>query len=96
MATARRYVVGGRVQGVGFRYFVRERALREGVRGWVRNLFDGRVEALAVGDPAALARLEDHLRRGPAGARVAHVEVQNVQEDASCDQYVGFDVRSDA
>lgn len=83
------------MQGVGFRYFVRERALREGVRGWVRNLFDGRVEALAVGDPATLARFEDHIRSGPTGARVARVDVQDVREDVSGDHYVGFDVRPD-
>ncbi len=94
MPIARRYLIGGRVQGVGFRYFVRERALGEGVRGWVRNLFDGRVEAVAVGDAAALACFEDHLRRGPAGARVAHVDVQEVR-DAGGDQYVGFDIRAD-
>ena len=50
MRVARRYVVSGRVQGVGFRYFTQDTALHEGVTGWVRNLPDGRVEALVEGD----------------------------------------------
>lgn len=95
MSIARRYLIGGRVQGVGFRYFVRDRARREGVRGWVRNLFDGRVEIFAVGETGRIARFEADIRSGPAGARVAHVDVQDVREDATGDQHVGFDVRSD-
>ena len=67
---ARRYLVSGRVQGVGFRWFVQEAATRAGVTGWVRNLADGRVEALAEGEPAAIALLESALRKGPRHARV--------------------------
>ena len=59
MRVARRYVITGRVQGVGFRYFTQDAALREGVTGWVRNLPDGRVEALV--DPA-LDELEPRSR----------------------------------
>jgi acylphosphatase len=73
MSPARRFVVSGRVQGVGFRYFVQHAASRDGLRGWVRNLPDGQVEAVAEGDAAALDRLEATLRRGPASARVARV-----------------------
>jgi len=62
--------VCGRVQGVGFRYFVQDRALELGLRGWVRNLPDGSVEAAAAGPPEALRRLEALLLQGPPRARV--------------------------
>jgi len=75
MRVARRFVVSGRVQGVGFRYFTQEAALREGVTGWVRNLPDGQVEALAEGDAEAVTRVERALRSGPRGARVDTVYV---------------------
>lgn len=71
---AARYVVHGRVQGVGFRWFVRTAARSLGVRGSVRNLHDGTVEVIAAGPPEALASLERSLRTGPGGARVTHVE----------------------
>ena len=75
MLTGRRYVVSGSVQGVGFRFFVRDAAFREGIRGWVRNREDGRVEIEAEGDAEALLRFETAVRRGPAGARVDDVSV---------------------
>jgi len=70
MILARRYVITGRVQGVGFRFFVEDAALREGVSGYVRNLTDGRVEALVEGEAEAVARIERALWSGPPGARV--------------------------
>lgn len=73
--SARRAVVQGRVQGVGFRFFA-ERAARElGVRGWVRNLPDGSVEAVAEGDDEAIATFIERLKRGPLSSRVDRVEV---------------------
>jgi acylphosphatase len=78
MIVARRYLVSGRVQGVGFRYFTEDTALREGVSGFVRNLPDGRVEAEVEGDVAAVARVEQSLWNGPPGARVEHVEVEAI------------------
>ncbi len=73
--SARRAVVQGRVQGVGFRFFA-ERAARElGVRGWVRNLPDGSVEAVAEGDDEALATFIERLQRGPLSSRVDRVDV---------------------
>jgi acylphosphatase len=75
MITGRRYVVSGRVQGVGFRFYARDAAAREGINGWVRNLPDGSVEIEAHGDYEALIRFERAIRRGPAGARVEDVLV---------------------
>jgi acylphosphatase len=70
MVVARRFLIAGRVQGVGFRYFAQAAAMREGVHGWVRNLDDGSVEAQVEGDQESVDRVEASLRRGPAGARV--------------------------
>ena len=70
----RRYRVHGEVQGVGFRYFAWRLATRLGLTGWVRNLSDGSVEALAEGDPADLDRFETELRRGPPMASVSKLE----------------------
>jgi acylphosphatase len=72
VATAR-FAVSGRVQGVGFRWFVVQRARELALAGWVRNAADGSVEACASGPAAALDALEAALRRGPAGARVESV-----------------------
>ena len=90
MLAARRFIVSGRVQGVGFRYFVKDAADREGLHGWVRNLHDGRVEALVEGGPEALDRLEVTLRRGPASARVARV-VSEAEPPSG--QATGFEIR---
>ena len=75
MRVARRFVISGRVQGVGFRWFTQDTASREGVTGWVRNLPDGRVEALVEGDDEAVTRVERAIRSGPRGARVDEVFV---------------------
>lgn len=66
--------VTGIVQGVGFRWFVRERARRLGLDGWVRNLPDGSVEVVAAGPDAELDRLKTELLRGPDGAKVERLE----------------------
>jgi acylphosphatase len=78
MIVARRYVITGRVQGVGFRYFTEAQAAGTGVHGWVRNLPDGSVEAFVEGERQAVDRVEAALRRGPAGARVEEVLVEDV------------------
>ena len=74
MRLARRYFISGRVQGVGFRFFVERTAAFEGLHGWVRNTADGRVEIAAEGDREALDRFERHLNHGPPAARVEHVD----------------------
>ena len=68
-----RLLVSGRVQGVGFRWFVRERARRLGLAGRVRNLADGAVEIVARGAESDVALLLEVVRRGPEGARVDDV-----------------------
>jgi acylphosphatase len=78
MIVARRYVIGGRVQGVGFRYFAEAVAAREGILGWVKNTPDGRVEVFAEGDSEAVERFERNLRHGPPSARVHSVDVNDM------------------
>jgi len=76
MQIARRYLVQGRVQGVGYRYFVQHAAARLGIRGWVRNLDDGSVEVYAIGSLAEHDELRARLHRGPGMADVHGVEVR--------------------
>ncbi len=71
---ARRYIVKGRVQGVGFRWFVEREANQLGLKGWVRNSLDGSVEVLAVGSPGQLSVLRRKLQEGPRASRVDTVE----------------------
>ena len=71
-----RVIVEGHVQGVWFRDTTREEALRLGVAGWVRNLPDGRVEAVFEGPPTAVAALLGWTRRGPEHAVVTHIEMR--------------------
>jgi acylphosphatase len=89
MRVARRFLVSGRVTGVGFRYFTQDVAQREGLTGVVRNLPDGRVEALAEGDADSLTRFEMALRRGPSQARVEHVEIDALPVTG---RYLGFSI----
>lgn len=76
---ARRYLVRGRVQGVGFRWFVEREAHMLGIAGWVRNNHDGSVEVLAQGTRDQLSGLHSRLREGPRAARVDAVEVTEAQ-----------------
>jgi len=69
----RRFLVSGRVQGVGFRWFVEREAATLGLTGWVRNREDGRVEVLATGTRPQLAALYRRLHEGPRAARVDEV-----------------------
>jgi len=77
---AKKYIVAGRVQGVGFRWFVDHEARQLGLAGWVRNNMDGTVEVLAIGSTQQHTALRDKLRRGPRAARVD--EVKEVPADA--------------
>jgi|SRR5215472_715573 len=71
---ARRFVVRGRVQGVGFRWFVEREAHILGIAGWVRNNSDGSVEVLGIGTRDQLSGLRSRLYQGPRAARVDNVE----------------------
>ncbi len=71
---AKRWVVRGTVQGVGFRFFVQHKATALGLTGWARNLEDGDVEVYAVGPPSRLADLTAALRVGPKSADVQSVD----------------------
>jgi acylphosphatase len=76
---ARRFVVRGRVQGVGFRWFVEREAHTLGIAGWVRNNHDGSVEVLAQGSRDQLSGLLSRLREGPRAARVDDVAESEAQ-----------------
>ena len=90
MIVARRFVIGGRVQGVGFRMFAQSAAAREGVHGFARNLEDGRVEVAVEGDREAVDRVELAMRRGPAAAVV---ETFDVEPAAPAYRATGFFIR---
>lgn len=86
----RRYLVSGRVQGVGFRYFVLRQAQSAGVEGWVRNLRTGQVEVRARGTSEQLAALEAALWRGPRFSSVTNVETAEISDEI--DRGSGFQI----
>src|ERR1700684_1895140 len=79
----RRYIVTGRVQGVGFRWFVEHAAVQLGLAGWVRNRADGSVEVLASGSRQKLHDLYSELLKGPRASRVENVEVEDAAPDTN-------------
>jgi acylphosphatase len=89
---ARRFLVRGRVQGVGFRWFVEREAHILQIAGWVRNNADGSVEVLAQGRREQLAGMHSRLREGPRTARVDEVEVSEAEAVAGLGS---FQVRGD-
>ena len=82
--------IAGRVQQVGFRMWTYRQAMSLGIRGWVRNLPDGRVEACLIAAPDRLERMLDSLRRGPPLARVDDLEDRDI---APPENLEGFDIR---
>lgn len=90
MASACAHVfVSGRVQGVNFRYYTRLEAVRNGLKGWVRNLWDGRVEAMFEGEQDRVRKMVEWCHTGPPAARVDHVEVS---WETPTGAFSGFDV----
>ncbi len=82
--------ISGRVQGVGFRYSTLAQANSLGLNGWVRNLWDGRVEVLAWGPPDTMTAFEDWCRQGPLHAKVTTVNIMDSQPDTTAK---GFRIR---
>jgi acylphosphatase len=78
----RRWVITGRVQGVGFRWFVMNHAQALGVRGWVRNTEDGSVEVVGVAAPATLDQLDARLSAGPPGSYIIEVRRSDIQPES--------------
>jgi acylphosphatase len=87
MKTLRHYVITGRVQGVGFRFYMQRKARELGVAGWVRNRRDGSVEAMAQGETDAVEAMTAWARRGPPSAVVSGVKIADGEGD-----YSGFEV----
>jgi len=88
---AMRVCVRGRVQGVGFRFFVVREAERLGLCGYTCNLPDGSVEVVATGSEDRLAALEERLRQGPRGARVEAVQRTDLE---SAPAFAAFEIRA--
>lgn len=86
--SAARFIVSGKVQGVFFRASARDHALKLGLRGYAKNLADGRVEVLAAGDDAALDALTAWLREGPPMARVDDLERLPARDDEAGEGFV--------
>jgi acylphosphatase len=85
----RRWFISGRVQGVGFRAFVQSRAVEIGVRGYAKNLEDGRVEVLASGTPEQISELRGALHQGPRFSEVRTVD----EVEAAPESGRGFSIR---
>jgi len=87
----RHYLIKGRVQGVGFRWFVHREAAMLGLRGWVRNTEDGHVEVVAAGAREELADLQTALRKGSRGSRVDAV-IEHDLEDSEAASLGSFQI----
>ena len=87
---ARTYKVHGRVQGVGFRYFVKQSADALGIRGYVRNEDDGGVFVYAVGDPNSMARMAGAIRTGPRLSEVRTV----AEKEAGIEKCSSFQIET--
>jgi len=84
------YLISGRVQGVGYRHHARRMAEAFDIRGWIRNLPDGRVEIVATGAEENLRSFREQIELGPRGARVDRVDVQ----EKELERHVSFTIRS--
>lgn len=84
---AKRYLISGRVQGVGFRFFAEDWANQLGICGYAKNLWDGNVEVYAIGSSAALEEYKRHLAEGPRSARVTNLEESDATPDKSYNRF---------
>ena len=87
MKIAKKYVITGRVQGVGYRFFAERVANQLNLAGYVRNLADGNVEAYAIGDEVSLEEFRRHLEQGPFGARVSSVQESEAAVDKTYSRF---------
>ena len=85
------FLVKGRVQGVGFRWFVHREAAEIGLRGWVKNTSEGHVEVVAAGDEEQIAELKEALHKGSRGSRVDAV-IEHMLEDREGEQLGPFEI----
>ena len=90
-SVVRHFLVKGRVQGVGFRWFVHREAAEIGLRGWVKNTDDGHVEIIAAGDEGQIAELKHALRKGSRGSRVDAV-IEHALEEQEGDKLETFEI----
>ncbi len=88
MKVTRRLAISGRVQGVGFRFYLQKKARQLGLTGWVRNRHDGSVEAMIQGEPEAVETMTAWAQRGPPSAVVAEVRISDGSGD-----YATFETR---
>ena len=88
MKVTRRLAISGRVQGVGFRFYLQKKARELGLTGWVRNRHDGSVEAMIQGEPETVETMTAWARRGPPSAVVAEVRISDGTGD-----YATFETR---
>jgi acylphosphatase len=84
---AKRYLISGRVQGVGFRWFTRTAAEQIGVVGTVRNLHDGRVEAIGVGSDDQLRQFKESISKGPSFSHVMDIREDELSEIPRCTHF---------
>ena len=84
---AKKYLISGRVQGVGYRFFVERWANQLSLRGYVKNLWDGNVEVYAIGEEASLEEFKRRLAEGPRGA---HVKAIDENDEPINSRYAGF------
>jgi acylphosphatase len=90
MKKAIKYIIKGRVQGVGYRYFTNTVANRIGVYGYVKNLFNGNVEVYAIGTEEQLINLKSALNKGPSFGSVDEITEEKMPID---DRYYMFDIK---
>jgi acylphosphatase len=92
---ARKYIVRGRVQGVGFRWFVEREAAALGLTGWVRNREDSTVELVAAGDAEKLEQLKTRLAEGPRASRVDSVDESEPTPEETEGSLKSFQIQGD-
>ena len=74
-------VISGKVQGVGFRYWLYEKAIQKNIRGWVKNTITGQVEALLIGNEEDVNEVIKKCEKGPLSSNVAHVKIQDYKQE---------------